>query len=154
MAEGKFEQVSWEQFGELVKQLIQQIRININCRGVPYGAIVGISTGGLVPTAVVANCLGIKPFIVGVKYYKDVNLRMETPQIFEHMTSSVHGKHVLLVDDVADTGKTLEVVSNYLYSKGAICVTMATLHYKPTSTVTPHVYVVTTDKWVVYPWEK
>jgi len=153
MAEGKFEQVSWNDFASLMKELISRIKSIIDSRGIAFDAIVGISTGGLAPTAVVANEFGIKPFIVGIRYYKDIELRMEKPELFENISSSLYGKHVLLIDDVADTGKTIELAKEYIYMKGALSVIVATLHYKPHCAIMPDAYVVATDKWIVYPWE-
>lgn len=52
---------------------------------------------------------------------------------------------MLVVDDVADTGKTLEGFQ-FLFPT-------ATLHYKPWSIVKPTFYVLETTNWIVYPWE-
>ena len=154
MAEGKFEQVSWQDFASLMEDLMHQIQQIVSLRGVGFDAIVGISTGGLAPTAVIANKLDMKPYIMGIKYYKDIELRMEKPEIFENISSDLHGKHVLLVDDIADTGKTIEIAKDYLYAKGALSVVVVTLHYKPHCAITPDAYVQVTDRWIVYPWEK
>ena len=53
----------------------------------------------------------------------------------------------LIVDDISDTGRTLERYS--LMMKGAI----ATLHYKPTSKVRPDYFYSETLDWIIYPWE-
>jgi len=52
----------------------------------------------------------------------------------------------LIVDDVVDSGSTLV----QYHGKG---VALATLHYKPYSSIKPHFYVEETRDWVVYPWE-
>ena len=54
-------------------------------------------------------------------------------------------EETLVVDDIADTGKTL-----YGYQKCPI----ATLFYKPRSIVKPTFYVRETTNWIVFPWEK
>jgi hypothetical protein len=64
------------------------------------------------------------------------------------------GKKVLLVDDIADSGRSLAVAKDYITKKGAKEVRTATLHYKPESASKPDYFVVTTTAWVVYPWER
>jgi hypoxanthine phosphoribosyltransferase len=51
----------------------------------------------------------------------------------------------LIVDDIADTGKTLKGYQDF---------TTATLFYKPRSIVKPTFYVRETTNWIVFPWEK
>jgi len=143
-----FEKVSWKDFDRIVKKLIKQLR------KFQFDAIVGISTGGLIPTAVIANEFNIKPRIVGIKYYKDIEVPGEKPSIYQHILEGLANKTVLLVDDIADSGKTLELAKDYVYWKGAKTVIVATLHMKPDCVITPDAYVRVTDKWVVYPWEK
>lgn len=43
------------------------------------------------------------------------------------LASSIQGKDVILVEDIVDTGKTLDYVRNMMYSKGATSVKIATL---------------------------
>ena len=44
----------------------------------------------------------------------------------------VKGKHVLLVEDIIDTGKTVDFVQNYLKEKGAASVEIVTFVEKKT----------------------
>ena len=55
----------------------------------------------------------------------------------------------LVVDDIADTGKTL---ASYPYS----AYDTATIHYKPRSIIKPTYFVeeIKNDDWIVYPYEK
>ena len=46
-------------------------------------------------------------------------------------TISVEGKHILLIEDIIDSGNTLNFVCNYLVTKGAKSVRVATLCDKP-----------------------
>lgn len=54
-------------------------------------------------------------------------------------------KETLVVDDIADTGKTLNGYQEFI---------TATLFYKPRSIVKPTFYVRETTNWIVFPWEK
>ncbi len=67
---------------------------------------------------------------------------------------------LLIVDDVFDSGRSLEAVLTELSRR---CrrnlparISIATVYYKPArnrSSIVPHFYVRTTDKWLVFPHE-
>jgi hypoxanthine phosphoribosyltransferase len=61
---------------------------------------------------------------------------------------------VLIVDDIADTGRSLAVAKDYVLRKGAKEVKVATIHYKPDSIFKPDYCIASTTAWVVYPWER
>jgi hypoxanthine phosphoribosyltransferase len=61
---------------------------------------------------------------------------------------------VLVVDDLADTGKSLKLVYSHLTDQGASEIRIATIYYKPWSVTVPNYYEKQTRKWVVFPWEQ
>jgi len=66
----------------------------------------------------------------------------------------VTGKKVLIVDEVADTGKSLRLVKSHLEEQGATEVKIMTIYYKPWSIVVPDWYAKETSRWIVFPWER
>ena len=63
-------------------------------------------------------------------------------------SASYYGKKFLIVDDIADTGKTLKHIV------GPNIITY-TIYYHKQSIVTPNAWVFEkTDEWVVFPWEE
>jgi hypoxanthine phosphoribosyltransferase len=60
---------------------------------------------------------------------------------------------VLVVDEVADTGKSLKLVKEHIIEQGATEVKIATVYYKPWSIVKPDYYEKETSQWIVFPWE-
>jgi len=117
--------------------------------------LVGISRGGLVPVRILSDKMGINNIgVMGIGFYKSVGQTSKFPQITQELSKDVVGKKVLVVDDVADTGRSLVVAKEYLGRKGAAEVKIATLHYKPASQLKPDYFMDTTTKWVVYPWEQ
>jgi hypoxanthine phosphoribosyltransferase len=66
---------------------------------------------------------------------------------------SVEGKRVLVVDEVADTGRSLELVREHILENGAVEVKIATVYYKPWSIIKPDYYEKETSSWIVFPWE-
>ncbi|MEM3383465.1 MAG: phosphoribosyltransferase [Nitrososphaerales archaeon] len=115
--------------------------------------LIGVSRGGLIPVAILSDKLGVKSEIVGVKYYQGVKETKEKPEIYQPILSDLSKKKVLIVDDVADLGHSLNLVKNYVQEKGAKEVRVCTLHYKPWSIVKPDYFVEETEAWIIYPWE-
>ena len=66
----------------------------------------------------------------------------------------VEGKKVLVVDDVADTGKSLALVKTHLKEEGATEMKIATIYYKPWSIVVPDWFERKTSRWIIFPWER
>ncbi|WP_297417818.1 phosphoribosyltransferase [Thermococcus sp.] len=117
--------------------------------------IVGIARGGLIPAVRLSHILGdIEVKVIDVKFYKDINERMEKPVITIPLHGSLNDKKVVIVDDVSDTGKTLEVVIDEVKKAGASEVKVVCLSMKPWTKVVPDFYVFRTDKWIVFPWEE
>jgi len=76
------------------------------------------------------------------------------PVITQPVSVSVKGKKVLVVDDVADTGKSLALVREHVMEQGAKDVKIATIYYKPWSIVTPDWFEKKTSHWIIFPWER
>ena len=115
--------------------------------------IVGIARGGLIPAVRLSHLLGDRLLrMIHMKFYKGVDLRRERPEILADVGELP--PKVLIVDDVADTGATLELALERVKERGAREVKIATLACKPRSRVKPDYYVFETDKWIVFPWEE
>lgn len=66
-------------------------------------------------------------------------------------TSELPGSKVLVVDDVADSGRTLKLVMEIMEAKG-VEARSAVLYSKPQSIVTPDYSWKDTDLWITFPW--
>jgi hypoxanthine phosphoribosyltransferase len=66
-------------------------------------------------------------------------------------TESIRGKKLLVVDDVADSGRTLALVQDLLREQGAE-VRSAVIYAKSASVVAPDYVWRRTDEWIVFPW--
>ena len=115
----------------------------------------GIARGGLIPAVRMSHIMdNILMRVMDVKFYTDIKEHAEMPRITVPLTEPVEGKNVLIVDDVADTGKTLKVVREDIVKKGAKDVRIAVIAKKPQSIVDPDYYIFQTDRWIIFPWEK
>jgi len=150
-SELEFEVPSWEQIYELLLNLANRIR-KANFRP---DVIVGISRGGWPPARIMSDLLE-NPELANVKaeFYLGVAETKGEPVITQPVSVSVMGKKVLVVDDVADTGKSLRLVRSHLREHGATEVKIATIYYKPWSILTPDWYEKETSSWVIFPWER
>ena len=62
---------------------------------------------------------------------------------------------ILIVDDVLDTGKTIEAIYKFFNYNSIIGkIKIASVYYKPaTSSICPDYYIHKTDRWIVFPHE-
>lgn len=117
--------------------------------------IVGVSRGGWIPARIMSDLLE-NPELANVKaeFYMGVCETKGEPVITQPVSVSVKGKKVLVVDDVADTGKSLHLVKLHLIEQGATEVKIATIYYKPWSIIVPDYYEKESRCWIIFPWER
>ncbi|MCP3927863.1 MAG: phosphoribosyltransferase [Bacteroidetes bacterium] len=73
--------------------------------------VIGIGSGGIVPATLVAHQLGKPLQIIGVNYRDEKNNpRYEDPKVLTDYPILSNKNRILLVDDVAVSGKTLQTV--------------------------------------------
>ncbi len=117
-----------------------------------------IARGGLIPGGILSYLIGIKNILsAAVELYDDEGRRRPEP-VFHQFPSDglLADKRVLIVDEVWDSGRTIEAVTRRVREAGGVPTT-AVLHFKPGRNevaARPDHHVVETDGWVVYPWTK
>jgi uncharacterized protein len=142
--------VSWDDLDRLVRQLADRVRGD-------YDVLLVITRGALVPAGMLAYLLGIRNILVAaVAFYDDAGQPAERPTFLQFPGDTLlRGRRVLIIDEVWDTGTTIQaVIDRVLQARGVP--TTAVLHYKPShsrvSSVPDH-YVVETDRWIDYPFK-
>jgi xanthine phosphoribosyltransferase len=142
--------VSWDQFHRDARALAWRL----NGAG-PFGAIVTVTRGGLVPAAIVARELDIRLIeTVCVASYDPTRqgelrvLKGVAPDIVA--MAGAGGNGVLIVDDLVDTGKTARVVRDLLPQAH-----FATVYAKPMGRPLVDTFVteVSQDTWIFFPWD-
>ncbi|MDW8061790.1 MAG: phosphoribosyltransferase [Nitrososphaerota archaeon] len=146
----KFEAPDWDYLYELCLELAQLVEK----AGFKPDLIVGIARGGWIPARLLSDFL-LNPNIASIKveFYKGIGETMNEPMITQDIPVDVRGLKILVVDDVADTGKSLKLVKERLESMGAGEVRVATIYYKPWSIFKPDFYAKTTNAWIIFPHE-
>jgi uncharacterized protein len=117
--------------------------------------IIGITRGGWVPAVMLSDLLGVKDLLSmrvehwGMTAKKDAKAVLKYP-----LQTDLTGKKILLVDDLTDTGDSLELAIEEIKKHKAAEVRTATLIHKKQSRIEPDYYAKKTDKWewIILPW--
>lgn len=148
--ENDFDVPSWDEIYSLLLELAHKIKIE--CLEIDY--IVAVARGGWLPARVLSDLLGNSNLAtVSAESQTDILGGRGNPFLIQSISADIKGKCLLLVDDIADTGKSLKLVLDHLNYKGAKSIHTATLYYKPWSILRPEYFEKETTKWIVFPWE-
>jgi len=143
------EYVTWNEIHRALGVLASRVLLN----GKP-DVLVLIAKGGLIPGRILADFLLVEDIgLIEAKFYKSIGVRGEKPFIKSSTLPSLTGRSVLVVDDVADTGRTMQLVIDYLSNYKVKSIKTLTIYVKPWSTFIPDYYFAQTTKWIVFPWE-
>jgi xanthine phosphoribosyltransferase len=142
--------ISWDQIHRDSRALAWRL----DGRGPDNGAwraIVAITRGGMAPAMIVARELDIRLVdTISVKSY-DHQTQGEALVLSKPDAAMVgDGLGVLVIDDLVDSGKTLEVVRS-LYPKAHF----ATVYAKPKGEPMVDTFItgVSQDTWIFFPWD-
>lgn len=144
------EVLTWGTFGVASRELAEKVVAS----GFLPDVVVAVARGGLLPGGAVAYALGTKGVgTLNVEFYTDIGETLPDPRVLPPLmdTSELPGSKVLVVDDVADSGRTLELVMRMMAAKG-VEARSAVLYSKPRSIVTPDYSWKDTDLWITFPW--
>ncbi len=116
-----------------------------------WRAIVAITRGGMAPAMIVARELDVRTVdTISVKSY-DHQTRSEATVLKSPDAEIMgDGTGILIVDDLVDSGKTLELVRR-LYPKAHF----ATVYAKPSGEPQVDTFItgVSQDTWIFFPWD-
>jgi len=144
------EVLSYQRFGGAVRDLARQISHS----GYRPDIVIAVARGGLIPAGALAYALGTKAAgTLNVEFYTDIEETLPDPVVLEPMldTAAIRGKRLLVVDDVADSGRTLALVMRLMDQHGATA-RSAVLYAKPRTVIQPDYTWSTTDLWITFPW--
>jgi hypoxanthine phosphoribosyltransferase len=144
------EVLDWDRFGTGSRELAQVIADD----GFRPDAILAIARGGLFLAGALSYALDVKSLHqINVEFYSGIDERLAAPVVLDPVPdpAGLAGLKLLIVDDVADTGGTLEVVREFYAGHLAESRT-AVLYEKPPSVVKCDYVWHHTDRWINFPW--
>ncbi|MCC1492695.1 xanthine phosphoribosyltransferase [Cognatishimia sp. F0-27] len=142
--------VSWDQLHRDARALAWRLQGELP-EGETWRAVVAITRGGMAPAMIVARELDIRTVdTISVKSYN--HQTQSEPVVIKSPDMDVvgDGAGILVVDDLVDTGRTLEVVRKHM-PKARI----ATVYAKPQGRPQVDTFVteVSQDTWIFFPWD-
>jgi len=142
--------ISWDQIHRDSRALAWRLE-KMAPDGGEWKAVVAITRGGMAPAMIIARELDIRTVdTISIKSYdhqeqsEAVVLKAPDAEIIGD------GDGILIIDDLVDTGKTLEVVKSR-YPKAHI----ATVYAKPKGRPMVDTFIteVSQDTWIFFPWD-
>lgn len=142
--------LSYELFGTAVRELAQQVVDD----GYEPDIVLAIARGGLGLAMGMGYALDVKNLsAVNVEFYTGVDERLDVPMMLPPTPAAIDltGMKVLIADDVADTGRTLELVHEFCRGHVAEARTVV-VYEKPQSVIKADYVWRRTELWIDFPW--
>jgi hypoxanthine phosphoribosyltransferase len=142
--------LDWATFGVASRELAQAVADD----GYRPDLILSIARGGLFVAGALGYALSVKNLhVMNVEFYNGVGSTLDLPVMLPPVPSTVDfsAKKVLIADDVADTGKTIELVRDFVRPHVAD-VRSAVVYEKSQSLVSCEYVWRRTDLWINFPW--
>jgi hypoxanthine phosphoribosyltransferase len=145
------ELISWHRIEKLCLRLAHLIMDS----GFRPDVIVAIGRGGLIPARLICDHLDLLALTsIKIEHYIAGASRQSHAVIRYPLCTDIKDQRVLLVDDVNDSGDTLEVAIDHLRSFGPKEVRTAVMHHKCVThfAVDFHAQEIVKWRWLIYPW--
>jgi uncharacterized protein len=149
MSDGR-ENLTWQEFGEASRDLARAIAAD----GFEPDLILSIARGGLFVAGALGYALSVKNLhVMNVEFYDGVGTTLDMPVMLPPVPKAVDfsAKKVLIADDVADSGKTIELVYDFIKDQ-VDAVRSAVIYEKPRSVIKCDYVWRRTDQWINFPW--
>lgn len=142
--------ISWDQIHRDSRALAWRLE-KLGPEGGEWKAVVAITRGGMAPAMIIARELDIRTVdTISIKSYD--HQEQSEAKVLKAPDAGIvgDGTGILIIDDLVDTGKTLEVVKAR-YPKAHI----ATVYAKPKGRPMVDTFIteVSQDTWIFFPWD-
>jgi uncharacterized protein len=149
----KCEFISFNYIVRLSRILAKKIKVS----GYTPDLIVAIGRGGYVPGRLICDYLLFSNLTsIKIEHYTRAADMQPEARIKFPISVDISGKKVLIVDDVTDTGETLTLALDYIWSLKPSEVKTAVLQHKICSPLMPDFYAqrIIKWRWIIYPWAR
>jgi hypoxanthine phosphoribosyltransferase len=144
------ENLTWQAFGDASRAMARLIADD----GFRPDLILAIARGGLFFAGALGYALAVKNLhVMNVEFYNGVGSTLDMPVMLPPVPQAVDfsAKKVLIADDVADSGRTLELVYSFVRDYVDEART-AVVYEKPRSIIKCDYVWKRTDSWINFPW--
>ncbi len=139
--------LTWDQIHDAAASVSRKIDAS------EHDTIVAITRGGMIPAAIIASELDIRSVvsITAKSYDGDQQGGLALSNLPDQQ--AIEGKRILLIDDIVDSGVTMQAIKEWLIAHKAKKVTTAALYVNAQKGQTVDYSHEQSHQWIVFPWE-
>ena len=142
----KFYKISWQQYEKECLKLAGKIK------HIKFDKIVAISRGGLVVARIFSDLLSTPISHITIESYRDLKQKKHT-LITETPSTNFNHQTILIVDEIADSGRTFKRASSYFKNFLIKKVYTLAIYVKSHTKPLPHFWSKKIDAWIIFPYE-
>lgn len=139
---------SYDLFKEDTKELVKK------SKDYEPDVLLAIARGGLTLAHLMSEAMNMRNLYTLNSIHYEGELKLDTFNIF-NIPDISHAKKVLIIDDIVDSGETMEEILKILKEKFPyVEFRLATLFYKKTAVLQPDYSVREATQWINFFWEE
>jgi uncharacterized protein len=141
-------ELDWEACSDLAARLAEALA------PLAIDAVVGIARGGLIPAATIALSLRREMFPIRLSRRVNDEVKYDSPVWWIPVPPDVARLRVAVVDEIADSGESLEVARQAVLDAGAAEVVTACLVQHTWAKPAPTFSGLVSDELIIFPWHR
>lgn len=145
------ELISWSEIQRLCLVLAKKVRAS----GFHPDVVIAIGRGGYIPARLICDYLDVMALTsIKIEHYFSGTSKTEQANIKYPLCSNIKEQKVLLIDDVNDSGDTLQVAIAHLQTFHPEAIRTAVMHHKLSTHFPIDYYArkIVKWRWLIYPW--
>ncbi|OUR72426.1 nicotinate phosphoribosyltransferase [Arcobacter sp. 31_11_sub10_T18] len=137
----------YDEFAKDTQKLVDK------CRGYEPDVLLAVARGGMTLSHLMAQALDMRNLYALNSIHYEGTLKLNTFNVF-NIPDMSKSKRVLIIDDIVDSGETMEEIFKILKEKFPDTeFKLATLFYKKTAVLQPDYTVKEATQWIDFFWE-
>ena len=137
----------YDEFAQDTQKLVDK------CRGYEPDVLLAVARGGMTLSHLMAQALDMRNLYALNSIHYEGTLKLNTFNIF-NIPDISKAKRVLIIDDIVDSGETMEEIFKILKEKFPETeFKLATIFYKKTAVIQPDYSVKEATQWIDFFWE-